>query len=424
MKGPAPTAFRRRAILVVAIQQRQGGRGLDELEALTRTAGGTVVGRVTQTLPRFSPSTLIGSGKVIEIGALAGQLKANLVIFDNRLSPAQTRNLEKALELPVMDRTELILDVFATHARTSEAKLQVELAQLEYMMPRLVGRRTSMEQIMVARAAEGGLAAGRGPGEKQIEYDRRVIRRRVFELKQRIGGVQDRRRRIVEQRTRENFAAALVGYTNAGKSTLMNTLTKAGVYVDDKLFSTLDTKTKTWELSDGLKVLLSDTVGFIRDLPPQLISSFYATLAEIGEVHLLLHVADASDPRLEDQIEAVRGVLGELGAGDKTTVLVLNKMDAVSSPVELNILRQRHPQAVFVSARKRLGVDELERRVVGAIGERVVRAKLAVPVTEGKILAEIQNRYAVSSRRCVDELVLLEALIPRRDLYKYEKYVS
>jgi GTP-binding protein HflX len=422
MKGPAPTAYRRKAVLVAARETRGPDRTLEELELLTGTAGGTVVGRVTQNLVRFNPSTLIGAGKVEEVRELAKRTDAGLVIFDNALSPAQTRNLEKALDVAVMDRTELILDVFATHARTSEAKLQVELARLQYMMPRLVGRKKSLEQIMVAGASEGGLAAGRGPGEKQIEYDRRVIRRQIFELKERIREVERRRERLVRQRTLQNFAAAIVGYTNAGKSTLMNALTRADVTVDDRLFSTLDTKTRTWELRGGMKILLSDTVGFIRDLPHQLVTSFTATLAEVKEVHLLLLVADASDPRMEEQIAAVRQVLVELGSGDKPSLLVFNKIDAVGSPVELTILRNRFPDAVCVSALRRQGLDDLERRVLEAIRERVVQAKLKIPVTEGKVLAEIQDRYAVSERRCVNEHVLIEALIPKRDMYKYERY--
>lgn len=418
MKGPLPTAFRRRAILVAAnLSRGERDRTLEELELLTGTAGGVVMDRLTQTLERFNPATLIGSGKVDELSGLVKKHKAGVVIFDNTLSPAQTRNLEKALDAPVMDRTELILDVFATHARTTEAKMQVELAQLEYMMPRIIGRKHSLEQIQVA-----GIGASRGPGEMQIEYDRRLIRRKIFELKEKIKEVERRRRRLVQQRTLQNFAAALVGYTNAGKSTLMNALTRAGVYVDDKLFSTLDTRTKTWEFSTGLKLLLSDTVGFISDLPHQLVNSFYATLAEVRENHLLLHVVDAADPNLDQHIDAVRKVLEELGVQDKPTLLVFNKIDRIESPVELTMLRNRHPDGIFVSALQRVGMKELEERVLGVIGERVVQAKLKIPVTEGKILAEILDRYAVSKNACVNEHVLIEAIIPKRDMYKYERF--
>ncbi len=425
MKGPMPSAFRRRAILVKAIPSRaRESASFDELELLVGTAGGVVYDRVTQTLPRFNPATLIGSGKVDELKVLVDKHKAGVVIFDNELSPAQIRNLEKALDIPVMDRTELILDVFATHARTSEAKMQVELAQLQYMMPRLVGRKKSMEQIVIAGASDGGLAAGRGPGEKQIEYDRRIIRRRVFELREKISEVQSRHQRLVEQRTLQNFAAAIVGYTNAGKSTLMNTLTKADVYVDNKLFSTLDTKTKTWELTNGLKILISDTVGFIGNLPHHLVDSFYATLAEVKENHLLIVTADASDPYLDDQLESVHKVLKELGCDDKPQMLVLNKIDKIDNAVELTMLRNRYPEAVFVSALKRTGLDDLEKRVILMIGDRVKKIKLKIPVTEGKMLAEIRERYAVSKSQYADDHVMVEALIPKRDLYKYERFVE
>jgi GTP-binding protein HflX len=423
MKGPIPTAYRRRAILAKAVPPR-GDVSMEELELLTGTAGGYVVERVLQNVSRFNPATLIGSGKVDEVKALVQKFKAGVVIFDNELSPAQVRNLEKALDVPVMDRTELILDVFATHARTAESKLQVELAQLQYMMPRLVGRKKSMEQIQISGASDGGVAAGRGPGEMQIEYDRRLIRRRVFELKEKIKEVQNRRQLLVEQRTLQNFAAAIVGYTNAGKSTLMNTLTQADVYVDNKLFSTLDTKTKTWELTNGLKILLSDTVGFISNLPHQLVSSFYATLAEVRENHLLLVTADASDPQLDSQLQAVHDVLKELGCDDKPQLLVLNKIDRIESPVERTMLRNRFPQAVLISALKRQGIDELEERIVKMIGERVVKTKLKIPVTEGKILAEIRERYAVSKSTCVNETVVIEAIIPKRDMYKYERFLK
>lgn len=424
MKGPIPSAFGRKAVLVGAFNFRNmppTEDPLEELESLAWTAKATIVGKVVQKLPHFSAATLIGSGKVEEVAALVKEKRANLVIFENELTPGQLRNLEKGIDTQVMDRTELILDIFATHARTNEAKLQVDLARLKYMLPRLIGRKTFMEQIQIA-GSDGAVFAGRGPGEKQIEYDRRVIRRRVYELQQKIHEIEERRKRLVTRRTQDNYTVSLVGYTNAGKSTLMNTLTQAGVYVDDKLFATLDTKTKTWELSTGLKVLLSDTVGFISNLPHALVASFHATLEEVSEADLLLHVADASNPELERQIAAVNQVLKDLGVTDKATVLVLNKVDRIKDPVEVNILRNRYPGAVVISAVRRDGIDELEARIEEAVAERIVAVRLSVPVTEGKVLAEVMANYRVIEQTLNDQTMELFAKIPRRELYKFERF--
>lgn len=425
MKATIPTVFRRRVILAaVRVPEFEDGASLEELRSLTRTAGGMVVGTLVQNLPRFHPATLLGSGKVEELKALAQDTDAGVVVFDNSLSPAQVRNLEKALERSVMDRAELILDIFATRAVTKEARLQVELARLQYMLPRLVGRRTSMEQIQLAVSPSGAVAAGRGPGERQIEYDRRVLRRRIFELHRKIEEIEARRERLVARRASENFTVCLTGYTNAGKSTLMNALTGADALVENRLFSTLDTRTRTWTLRNGLKVLLSDTVGFIRRLPPALVKSFHATLEEVRQADLLLHVADASDPEVDRQLETVRSVLRELGCESTPTILVLNKLDALPDRVTLSMLQSRNPDAVFLSARTREGIERLEDRVLDAISDRVERVRLRIPLSEGKLLTEIRTKYAILGQNYTDSHALLDVLLPKRDRYKFEAFMG
>src|SRR5579864_8908284 len=307
---------------------------LDELRGLATTAGARIVGELTQKRQHIVPGTYIGSGKLQELQELVQATDADVVIFDNDLTPAQVRNLEKSLNVKVIDRSELILDIFATRARSTEARMQVELAQLEYALPRLRQMWSHLGRI------SGGIGA-RGPGETQLEEDRRLVDLRIRDLKARLVEVQARKEREVRSR-REEHTVSLVGYTNAGKSTLMNALTGAGVYVEDKLFSTLDTRTRQWHLKDWGRVLLSDTVGFIRDLPHHLVASFKATLEEARQARLLLHVVDASNPAAEEQIKAVNGVLEELGCKDKPALLVLNKVDRLKDLSYLHVLQSHH----------------------------------------------------------------------------------
>ena len=298
-----------RAVLVsVALPSRPflGDDPLEELRGLAQTAGANVVGELTQKRDRPIPGTYIGKGKLTELQETCTAQDADVVIFDNDLSPSQVRSLEKTLNIKVIDRSELILDIFASRARTAESRLQVELAQLEYALPRLRKMWTHLTNY-----AGGGIGM-RGPGETQLEEDRRLVAVRIRDLKNRLVVVQARKERAVASR-REELTISLVGYTNAGKSTLMNALTGAGVLAEDKLFSTLDTRTRQWRLADWGKTLLSDTVGFIRDLPHHLVASFKATLEEARQARLLLHVVDASNPQAEEQIKAVNGVLKELG---------------------------------------------------------------------------------------------------------------
>ncbi len=322
------------------------------------TAGAIVVGGLCQKRQNDHPRHLHRQGQARGAAPSKSQATdADVVIFDNDLSPAQVRNLEKATNVKVLDRSELILDIFATRARTIEARLQVELAQLEYSLPRLRQMWTHLSR------SSGGIGL-RGPGETQLEEDRRLVDS-AHPRSRRHGSSRCRLARQREVRSRrEEHTVSLVGYTNAGKSTLMNALTGAGVYVEDKLFSTLDTRTRQWHLKDWGRVLLSDTVGFIRDLPHHLIASFKATLEEARQARLLLHVVDASNPHAEEQIKAVNAVLKELGCGDKPTLLVLNKIDRVTDLSFLQVLQAHHPRAVAVSAATGQGLDELRDAVI------------------------------------------------------------
>lgn len=420
MKGTRLTAFKERAILVgVEIVERGAkahGDHLEELAQLARTAGAIVMDRVVQHKRKIDSATYIGSGKAREVADLAADLDATMIIFDNNLSPAQVRNLENIVKRKVIDRTELILDIFATHAKTKQAKLQVELAQLEYALPRLRRMWTHLSRI------EGGVGIGqRGPGEKQIEVDRRLARRRITDLKNELAAIESRKRREVAARS-ENFSVALVGYTNAGKSTLMNALSGTNEFVDERLFSTLDTKTHIYELPDGQKVLLSDTVGFIRNLPHQLVASFHATLEEVLQADLLLHVVDASSPHAEEQINAVNSVLAEIGCAEADVLMVFNKVDLLTDALPLHILRRLYPGAIEISALRRLGLDRLGMAIAAKMRTRQVEVALAIPVTDGKALAEIADKGKILSKELVGETMNVRVLLPRREVAKVEKY--
>lgn len=395
---------------------------MQELASLAETAGAEVVDRVVQK--RQSPDSrfYIGSGKVGEIALRVADDRIDVVIFDNELSPAQVRNLEEELGRKVIDRSELILDIFATHARTQQAKLQVELAQLEYNLPRLRRMWTHLGQQ--AGGALGGAIGVRGPGEKQLEKDRRIARRRVFELKKEIALIEKRKQREVRVRTLDNYTVGLVGYTNAGKSTLMNALTRAGVVADDKLFSTLDTRTRLWRLPDGSKVLLSDTVGFIRNLPHGLVTSFHATLEEVVQADLLLHVVDASHPESKQQIEAVEEVLAQIGAKEKDTLILFNKTDRLRDAVELTLLARRYPDSLAISATTAAGIPALEDRIARILATRLVELEVAIPQSEGKLLADLAANAVLLEREYGDERVRMRLRAPRRLLWRLKEFVT
>ncbi|MFB3893334.1 MAG: GTPase HflX [Phycisphaerae bacterium] len=377
---------------------------LGELRSLARTAGATVVDEMVARRVKPTPALYVGTGKAQEIADRAAQNSADVIIFDNDLSPAQIRDLEKVAARKVLDRSELILDIFACHARTAESRLQVELAQLEYTYPRLRHLWSHLERVAggaTSAASAVGAIGTRGPGEKQLEIDRRLVQKRVTMLKRDIAEIDGRKVRQVRAR-KDAFSACLVGYTNAGKSTLMNLLTGAGVYVADKLFATLDTKTRRWNVGDGLEVLLSDTVGFVRDLPHHLVASFRATLEEAIWADLLIHVADASHDRVEQQIAAASAVLDQLGCLPEKQLLVLNKIDRVKDPTVLNVLRNKHPDALLASAVTGAGADVLVAEVARRANGQFVRLDVRANCRNGRLMGFLA-RHARVERQSYDD---------------------
>lgn len=377
---------------------------LEELHGLATTSGTQVVAELIQRRPSAEHGTYLGKGKVEELRLLVEQTNADVVIFDNELTPGQIRNLEQATGAKVLDRNELILDIFAAGARTHESRLAVELAQLQYTLPRLKRMWTHL-----SRQAMG--VGMRGPGEKQLEVDRRLAQKRIHDLKEELRRVESRRERQVASR-KEAPTVSLVGYTNAGKSTLMNALTEAGVQVEDKLFATLDTRTRRWYLPGWGTVLLSDTVGFIRDLPHSLVASFKSTLEETRQADLLMHVADASSPNVFDQISAVYKVLRELEIEEKDTLLVLNKIDAIESPAMLNRVLDRYPNAVPVSAKSGKGIGVLTQVVGEALGLEFLDVDVDVAPSDGKLLAYLAAKGEIISQQFDVDIVRIRVKMP------------
>ena len=415
LKETRRSVVRERAVLVEVITASDDDLGghrnrLEELGRLADTAGAEVVATMTQRRAGIHPSTYVGSGKVEELKALVEAHRAHVIIFDSDLSPAQGRNLEKATGTKTIDRSELILDIFATRARTLEAKLQVELAQLEYILPRLKRLWTHLSRM--EGGGSGGIAT-RGPGETQLESDRRIARDRIVELKKKLRTIDARKEREVLARG-DRLTVGLVGYTNAGKSSLLNALTGSDAYVEDKLFATLDTRTRSWPLPYGLTALLSDTVGFIRDLPHHLVASFKATLEEAVHANLLLHVVDVSTEHVRADLEAVEAVLKEIGCKDKPQLVVLNKADLLDDPVRLDILQRARPGAVATSAKTGQGLDELRaavtERLVGLPREMVIRT----PAGNGRMLAWIEHHATILERTVDDGDVVQTVRLPER----------
>jgi GTPase len=398
------------AVLVgVELPNNPAGRdNLDELAGLVVTAGAEIVGRLTQKRQVPDQTTYLGKGKVEQLQLMVRATDADAVVFDNNLSGAQVRNLEQELGVKVLDRTEVILDIFSTRARTHEARLAVELAQLEYSLPRLKRMWTHLSRI------KAGVGM-RGPGEKQLETDRRLVERRISDLRSELSQVQRRKEREVAARS-DRMTVSLIGYTNAGKSTLLNTLTGADVLAEDKLFATLDTRTRRWQLPGWGPVLLSDTVGFIRDLPHSLIASFKATLEEARQADLLLHVADASNPAAFDQIAAVYDVLEELGINQKDTILVLNQIDAIPEHGTLDRLKERYPSAIAVSARTGEGLNRLASAVSTALTHHFLDVDVDIDVSNGRLLAALAQHGEILSRTYAEDRVSIHCRMPRKFL--------
>jgi GTP-binding protein HflX len=403
------------AVLVgVELPDHQAARdNLDELAGLVETAGAEVVGRLTQRRQVPDQRTYLGKGKVEQLALMIRATDADAVIFDNNLSAAQLRNLERELGVKVLDRTEVILDIFSRRAQTHEARLAVELAQLEYSLPRLKRMWTHLSRI------KAGVGM-RGPGEKQLETDRRLVERRISELRNELNQVQRRKEREVAARS-DRMTVSLIGYTNAGKSTLLNILTGSDELAENKLFATLDTRTRRWQLPDWGPVLLSDTVGFIRDLPHSLIASFKATLEEARQADLLLHVADASNPAALDQISAVYAVLEELGISQKDTILVLNQIDAIEELGPLDRLKERYPAAIAVSARTGEGLHRLSAVVSDALTHHFLDVDIEADVANGRLLAALAKNGEILSRTYADDRVSIHCRMPRRFLGQIPK---
>jgi len=412
--GVAP----RRQARLPGIEPAETGREfLAELEELARSAGAEVSGSVLQRRDAVDPRTLVGRGKLEEIKSEAAVRRAALVIFDRNLTPVQQRNIERALECRVIDRTQLILDIFARHARSREGQLQVELAQLNYLLPRLAGRGAELSRL-------GGGIGTRGPGEQKLETDRRRIRERVRRIQDNIETL--RRQRSLRRRARQAVplgTVALVGYTNTGKSTLFNALTRAEVTTSAKMFATLDPTVRSVRLPSNRKALLSDTVGFIRDLPPALLVAFRATLEEVQEAALILHITDVSDPRHAEQDAEVEKVLGELGVRDRPRLHVFNKIDRLG-PGEAAGL-DNHDSNVFVSAKEGTGLDELLRRIDQAMPvDPTVRLRLHVPLSDGHTLALVYAGGRVVASEVRDSQLWIEADIPESLARRLRDFLS
>ncbi len=404
---------RQRAICIAAAPREPD---FSELRELLRTAGVAVVGELWQRRERPDPDRYLGRGKLAELAELAAAVGANVIACDDELLPRQERNIEAALKLPVVDRTAIILDIFARHARSAEGKLQVELAQLEYNLARMRGLWTHLERL-------GGGIGTRGPGESQIETDRRLARDRIAEIRRKLAHTRRVRQTMRAQRERAALpSVALAGYTNAGKSTLMNALTGAGVSVRSRLFHTLDPTTRAFRI-EGRTYLLTDTVGFIRKLPHQLVEAFAATLEETAQADLILHVQDASvaDDELRAMLEAVDRTLREIHADERPRLLVFNKVDRLDA-AERRALQRRWPRAVQVSAATGEGLELLRRRIDAELTKDLRAVDLFVPYTEGARLAELYELAGRVQQQHTAEGVLVHARLPERLLPRYERF--
>jgi len=407
------------AILVAAlIKRKEQGDDLVELTALAESAGAIVVDRFQQKITRPHPATYIGRGKAELLSERVKRFRADVVIFDNDLSPAQIRELEKILEVKVLDRSELILDIFATRAKTRQAKLQVELAQLEYTYPRLTRMWSHLDTVTGAAAGAVGSVGGigtRGTGEKQLEIDRRLVNKRLTELRRELAEIDKRRLREIKGR-KASFKACLVGYTNAGKSTLLNSLTDAGVRTEDRLFATLDTRTRKWTLEKGMEILISDTVGFVGNLPHQLVASFKATLEETIHADLLIHVIDIANARAMEQIASVDQVLQELDCQDKPMLMVFNKADSNHSMAQLHTLETIYPDAIAISAKTGMGLEDLQQAIQDRYRGGDLHLRVRHHHADGRIHSFLRAHGHILQEDYDDSDVCIEVLLGDKQL--------
>ena len=404
--------------MLVGLDQSGNGEGaLEELARLAETAGASVAGTIVQRRSRPDPATFVGSGKVEAIRARVLETGADLVIFDHELSPAQQRNLERHLHTKVLDRTALVLDIFAQRARTREGYLQVELAQMTYLLPRLTGRGVVLSRL-------GGGIGTRGPGETKLEADRRRIRARITDLQRAIGAMRQHRR--LQRQAREDAAlpvVALIGYTNAGKSSLLNSLTDARVMTADKLFATLDPTVRKALLPNHRPVLFVDTVGFIQKLPHDLVAAFRATLEEVVEADLLVHVIDGSHPRWAEQMTAVEQVLNDLGAEATPRIYAVNKVDLITSEALRDIVAEV-PDAVPISAVRQIGLLNLLRRISQRLPDPARRIRLIIPYADGRVLAQVYAHGRVLRREDGDHAMTVDVEVPSAVVERFRPYVQ
>ena len=396
-------------------RERSTEESLDELEALLETAGGVCLCRALQNRRKVEPRTFIGDGKVKELKALAETHECKLAVFDNELSPSQMRALTEDLDLRVIDRPSLILDIFAARARTREGRLQVELAQYKYLLPRLTG----MWKHLTRQTGTSAPIGTRGPGETQLETDRRHIRRKIAKLEEELIDVirtRDTQRRL---REKNNVAVvALVGYTNAGKSTLLNTLTGAGIQAENRLFDTLDTTTRRLAVSDTQEALLSDTVGFIRKLPSQFVDAFKATLEELKFADLLIHVVDASSPEWQEQVHVVDNLIAEIGAGSTPRIEAFNKCDLTMSDI-----RARSRNIVEISAKTGQGIDILLKKIEETLSSRSIKSTLHIPYSQAGLIEALHREGAVAAARYLESGVELDAVVSPRLYSRVKDYI-
>jgi len=391
---------------------------LEELAFLTSSANAEVTCQTTQRRERIDPACFIGRGKASEIKNLCAEQEITTVIFDDDLSPAQQRNLEEIIKCKVIDRTRLILDIFASRARTREGKLQVELAQLTYLLPRLTGKGVTLAQQV------GGIGV-RGPGEKKLEYDRRKVEERISKLQKEINKVSEHREQQRQRRQRVPLPIiAIVGYTNSGKTTLLNTLTSSHVFVEDKLFSTLDPTIRGLILPNKEKVLLVDTVGFIHKLPHQLVAAFRATLEEVTSSDLLLHIVDTSHPEFQKQIVAVEKVLQELDALGKPMITIFNKMDLIKNKPLLPRLKRKYKDSINISAKKGLGLDRLYDRIIEHFGKDRSTIELVIPQARSDLVNLVYEKGTVLSRKYNGKDILLQAQLDQKTVQRLKEFIK